>query len=608
MTTAPLTKIAIAANVPESFRVLLRAQLDHLRDHGFKVHCIAGPGPYLAELARDGFPTHEVPLTRLLRPAQDVRAVAALVGLFRRERFALVHVHTPKTALLAQLAARLARVPHIVNTIHGLLGHDGAPQPRRTALAAIDRATCVLATALLSQSSEDVERAVAHRMARPDKIRHLGQGIDLERFDGHRVENDRVALRSRLGLPPDALVVAMIARFTREKGYPDFLAMARRLAAERRDIHFLVVGTSLRERDAVQVDPAAAGLDGRLTILVDRRDMPEIYASADLCVLPTYREGFPRSLVEASAMGVPVVSTRIRGCREAVADGETGVLVPPGDGAALYDAVAALCSDPARRARLGAAGARRARVEFDEGRVCARVLALYEELLGSAKQTAPRPTSWAKRLVDVAGALVLLVATLPFLALGALAVALTMGRPILFRQTRIGRGDRAFALFKLRTMRMARPPRPSDGAAGISAQDAQRLTAVGRWLRATSLDELPQLWNVLRGDMSLVGPRPLLPCYLERYSAEQRRRHEVLPGITGLAQIKGRNGLSWDEKFAFDVWYVDHRSLRLDLWILWRTLVAVARRDGIGASDHATMPEFIGNASLVGNASLEGSR
>ncbi|HEY2389517.1 MAG TPA: sugar transferase [Candidatus Binatia bacterium] len=599
MTAASPTKIAIAANVPESFRVLLRAQLDHLRAHGFEVHCIAGPGPYLAELARDGFPTHEVPLTRLLRPAQDVRAVAALVGLFRRERFALVHVHTPKTALLAQLAARLAGVPHVVNTIHGLLGHDAVPLPRRAALAAIDRATCVLATALLSQSSEDVARAVAQRMARPDKIRHLGQGIDLARFDPHRVgAAGRAALRARLGLPPDALVVAMIARFTREKGYLDFLAMARRLAAARPDVHFLIVGTSLRERDAVQVDAAAEGLEGRLTILVDRRDMPEIYACADLCVLPTYREGFPRSLVEASAMGVPIVSTRIRGCREAVADGETGVLVAPGDGAALYEAVAALCADPARRARLGAAGARRARVEFDEGRVCARVLALYRELLAPARRTVPRPQSLAKRLVDLAGALVLLVATAPFLALGALAVALTMGRPILFRQTRIGRGDGAFTLLKLRTMRA---PRPTDGGTGVSAEDGQRLTAVGRWLRATSLDELPQLWNVLRGDMSLVGPRPLLPCYLERYSSEQRRRHEVLPGITGLAQIKGRNGLSWDEKFAFDVWYVDHRSPRLDLWILWRTLVAVVRRDGIGARGHATMPEFLGSASLEGS-------
>ena len=187
-----------------------------------------------------------------------------------------------------------------------------------------------------------------------------------------------------------------------------------------------------------------------------------------------------------------------------------------------------------------------------------------------------------KRCGDVAGALVLLAVASPLLALAAAAVRITMGSPVTFRQTRTGLHGRLFTLVKLRTMR------DGDGA------DDARLTAVGRVLRATSLDELPQLWNVLRGDMALVGPRPLLPRYLDRYTPEQARRHEVPPGITGLTQVSGRNGLSWDEKFALDVWYVDHRSLRLDVWILWRTLAAVVRRDGVAADGHATMPEFLG--------------
>ncbi len=610
-----MTKIAVAANVPESFRILLRAQLDRLRAGGFDVHCVSGPGPYLAELAAAGFTVHTVPLTRLFRPADDLRAVAALVRLFRRERFALVHTHTPKTALLGQLAARIARVPHVVNTIHGLLGHDAVPMPRRAALAAIDAATCVLATALLSQSAEDVEHAVARRYCSRRKIRHLGQGIRLGRFDRARVA-PRATLRAALGLPHGARVVLIVARFNREKGYPEFLAMARRLVATRGDVHFVAVGTSLRERDAVVVDAAESGLDGRLTVLVDRRDMPEIYAAADLVVLPTHREGFPRSLVEASAMGVPVVSTRIRGCREAVVDGETGVLVPVGDVDALTTTVASLLDDPDRRARMGEAARRRAVVEFDEGRVCDRVAALYDELLQSstatreatselapgavyrAARSAPRTAhsdrrnagDFAKRLVDVIGALAVLLVAAPVLALAALAVRLTMGPPVLFRQARTGREGQIFTLLKLRTMRLA----AADEGAPVSAGDAERLTALGRWLRATSLDELPQLWNVLRGDMSLVGPRPLLPRYLARYSPEQARRHEVLPGITGLAQVSGRNALSWEDKFALDVRYVDHRSLRLDLWILWRTCRSVLGGSGVGAAGHATMPEFLG--------------
>ena len=197
-----------------------------------------------------------------------------------------------------------------------------------------------------------------------------------------------------------------------------------------------------------------------------------------------------------------------------------------------------------------------------------------------------------KRLIDVVGAATLLVATSPLFVLAATAVLIAMGRPIFFTQTRTGVGGRLFTLWKLRTMRAAAP--------GATADDAARLTAVGAFLRATSLDELPQLWNVLRGDMALVGPRPLLPQYLERYTPEQARRHEVPPGLTGLTQVSGRNGLSWEEKFALDVWYVDHWSLRLDAWILWRTLVTLGRRDGITAAGHATMPEFLGSGAQGG--------
>jgi len=168
-------------------------------------------------------------------------------------------------------------------------------------------------------------------------------------------------------------------------------------------------------------------------------------------------------------------------------------------------------------------------------------------------------------------------------------IHLLMGRPALFRQTRIGRGGKPFTFFKFRTMTDARDAR------GELLPDARRLTRLGRFLRATSLDELPQLWNVLRGDMSLVGPRPLLPQYLPRYDSRQRRRHEVKPGITGWAQINGRNALSWEEKFDLDVWYVDHQSFRLDMKILWLTLLKVLRRDGISQSGHATMPEFMGS-------------
>jgi lipopolysaccharide/colanic/teichoic acid biosynthesis glycosyltransferase len=194
-----------------------------------------------------------------------------------------------------------------------------------------------------------------------------------------------------------------------------------------------------------------------------------------------------------------------------------------------------------------------------------------------------------KRVLDVVLASAGLIVLAPLIVTVALALRLGSGRPLLFRQARAGRGGRPFVLYKFRTMR--EPP------AGVAATDAERLTPLGRVLRETSLDELPELWNVLKGDMSLVGPRPLLLSYLERYRPEQRRRHEVRPGITGWAQIHGRNDTTWDERLARDVWYVDQRSLLLDARILLRTVRLVLRREGIAASGHATMPEFRGGRS-----------
>lgn len=203
------------------------------------------------------------------------------------------------------------------------------------------------------------------------------------------------------------------------------------------------------------------------------------------------------------------------------------------------------------------------------------------------RRTAPAPTLPLKRAIDLTGAMVLLVVTAPLQVAVAVAVWLDLGRPVLFAQPRPGLGGEIFTLYKFRTMR---------DPSGQPGSDNQRLTRLGRFLRSTSLDELPSLWNVVRGEMSLVGPRPLLVEYLDRYTPEQARRHEVLPGITGWAQVNGRNARSWQEKLALDVWYVDHQSPLLDLRILLRTAGMVLRREGISAEGHATAPRFRGHS------------
>ena len=195
----------------------------------------------------------------------------------------------------------------------------------------------------------------------------------------------------------------------------------------------------------------------------------------------------------------------------------------------------------------------------------------------------------AKRALDLCGASVVLALSSPVLLGVAAAVRLNLGAPVIFRQRRPGYQARPFELLKFRTMRS---PRPGED---MLTSDAERLTRLGRMLRASSLDELPTLLNVLTGDMSLVGPRPLLMEYLGRYSVEQARRHEVKPGVTGWLQVNGRNSRSWEEKFAHDVWYVEHASFCLDLEILARTVLAVVKRSGISHGEHVTMPAFMGN-------------
>ena len=193
-----------------------------------------------------------------------------------------------------------------------------------------------------------------------------------------------------------------------------------------------------------------------------------------------------------------------------------------------------------------------------------------------------------KRLIDIVGSLIGLALSSPLIIVISIIIYFTMGRPIFFKQVRPGLKGKPFVIYKFRTMLDLRDEK------GNLLPDEKRLTTIGKFLRSTTLDELPEFWNVLKGDMSLVGPRPLLMEYLDRYTPEQARRHNVKPGMTGWAQVNGRNAISWEEKFKLDVWYVDNWNIFLDLKIILLTILKVLRREGISAEGHATMPEFRG--------------
>lgn len=379
MSTAP--RLAHIATVDLSLRFLLRDQLRAFREAGFEVIGISAPGPWVRELVAEGL-TH-VPVEGLARrwaPLGDGRAFAGLVRALRAHRPQIVHTHTPKARILGRIAARLAGVPIVVNTYHGLYGVERGGLRRRLFLA-LERFGARWGDFEFSQSREDLETLRRARVVSPERSAYLGNGVDLVAFDPERV--DARAARAALRIDPGAVVVGMVGRLVWEKGYREFFAAAEALKREHPSVACIAVGPHEPGKgDAVPAE-AARDLEARgiVRFLGMRTDMPALYAAMDVFVLPSYREGFPRAAVEAAAMGRPLVLSDIRGCREVVADGRNGFLVPVREVAPLLDRIRRLVADPALRRALGAESRRRAVQEFDERRVIATTLDVYRRLL-----------------------------------------------------------------------------------------------------------------------------------------------------------------------------------------------------------------------------------
>lgn len=382
-------KIAHVANTDYFCGFLLRDQLRTLRDAGHEVHAVSGPGPLLEGLRAEGIVVHAVANARRIDPGQDLRTLLAYIRLFRREGFDLVHTHNPKVNVLASIAARVARVPRVVSTLHGLYSHEGQRAAVRNLWRGLESVGARCADLVLCQSAEDVRTARWGRIVPDESLRRLGNGVDLQRFDPRRFGwEDRRALRRRLGIADGERVVGFVGRLVREKGIEDLIAATRQLPNTR----LLLVGPDERHAKADGLDPAALCTDRDVQWLGLRDDMPPIYATFDALALPSYREGFPRSLVESAAMGLPAVATDIRGCREVITPGATGWLVPPHSPTELACALRALLRDPVRRLSWGRAARRQAEAYFDERAVFERVRRAYAELpLPSAR---PR-WSWA---------------------------------------------------------------------------------------------------------------------------------------------------------------------------------------------------------------------
>lgn len=423
----------------------------------------------------------------------------------------------------------------------------------------------------------------------PDsKIELVPNGVEVSMYD----PDDRgKAVREQLGL--DNKFVVLYAGAHGPANNLETLLLAAKRLEKRRDIAFVMVGDGKDRPELIRRAERLGLSNVRFVGAQPKALMPAFLAAADVCVailkpIPMFTTTYPNKVFDYMAAGRPTVLAIDGVIRDVIESAKGGTFAQPDSPQALAEAILTYYGDPRLRQQHGVNAHSYVACHFDRRLHADKLLGVFQSLVGRAV-VRRRTERSVKRLLDVflSGSTLLLLC--PVMAGTVLAILLTMGRPVLYVRPRPGLHGRIFRLYKFRTMTDERGPD------GELLPDSDRLTPVGRFIRALSLDELPQLWNVLKGDMSVVGPRPLLVEYLDRYTPFQARRHEVRPGITGWAQVNGRNALTWEEKFRHDVWYVDHQSFSLDLKILLRTLQMVVRREGIWMRGEFNEP-FMGSA------------
>ena len=373
-------RVAHLTTVDMSLRFLVLPQLQAVTERGGQAIGISAPGPWVGELAEAG--VGHLPLassTRGIDPLADLEAAAELWRVLGGERLDVLHTHNPKPGLYGRVLGRLAGVPIVVNTVHGLYATETDPLPKRVLVYVLEGLASRFSDAELVQSAEDFAFLTRFRISPPARTRFLGNGVDLGRFDPGLVdEKDRRLVRDEVEVADDQILVGMIGRLVAEKGYPELFQAAALL-----DDHFVVACVGPEDPDKPDALSAGALSEARLAgvrLLGMRADVERLYAAMDIFVLPSHREGFPRTAMEAAAMGLPIVATDIRGCREVVEHGANGLLVPVGNVEELAAAIKRLGEDPGARRAMGAAGRRRAEERFDEREVVRIVLDTYRQV------------------------------------------------------------------------------------------------------------------------------------------------------------------------------------------------------------------------------------
>ena len=390
--TSNTTRLAHVTTSGISLRLLLLKQLLAFKDAGLEVYGVSAEGPWADELEQAGSPHIAIPhFTRGSSLRHDLMALKELRDVFRAHRFDIVHLHNPKPGILGKVAARLAGVPIIVNTIHGMYGMQTGPGGETVysfmnPWVLLEAASMKLAHFDFSQNREDLDWLRRKGWLAEERSLYLGNGVDVNFYSPAKVDARKVeGLRIKYGIPHGSLVVGMVGRLVWEKGYREFFAAAERLKARHPHLVFISVGPQDGEKkDAIPEDAINRyESSGIIRFLGMQQEMREVYALMNIFVLPSYREGFPRSAMEAASLGLPLVLANIRGCREAVEDGNNGVLVPLHDAVALCAGIESLVQQGELRERMSRASREKALRDFDERSVIRKTLEVYERLLAA---------------------------------------------------------------------------------------------------------------------------------------------------------------------------------------------------------------------------------
>ncbi|MFV0422576.1 sugar transferase [Oleidesulfovibrio sp.] len=579
------TKVLLAGNYAPALLLFRGEFIRGLVAAGHDVVCTApeNDAETRAALAELGVRYRIVPLRRTgMNPVYDLITFFSYLWTFLEERPDVVLTSSIKPVIYGGFAAWLARVPRKFGMITGLgyaFTHtEGIKGVLNKLVKGLCRAAMPRYEAIFFLNPDDKNLFASENLI--SRTKHVvlnGEGVNLDHYAYCQPQTE----------PPEFL---LIARLLKAKGVPEFCEAAIRLKKRYPHAVFRLVGWHDKGPDSIEDADLARWTAGGVQYDGSMADVRPALCASSVYVLPSHREGTPRSTMEAMSTGRAIVTTDAPGCRETVKDGVNGYMVPVHDIDALEKAMERFITTPELITEMGRQSRTMAEERYnvrEVNRTIFKTMRLPEHASAPRLKRSTSPV--IKRAFDLALAIPAFVVFLPVMAVVALTVRVKLSRDIFFRQVRPGTDGKPFTIIKFRTMT------DECGPDGKLLPDEQRLTRFGKFLRASSLDELPELWNVIKGEMSLVGPRPLLMQYLPLYTPRQATRMDVRPGITGWAQVNGRNAVDWDAKLEMDAWYVENHTIWLDLRILFLTVWKVFRSEGVSKQGHATTDVFTGS-------------